>query len=292
MRDASHVRWPFGRPGVDWAIGDPATDPFLAQRVKADMWVVRRSRAMARDLRRLFAEMERVTLAKLTGPKALRRTRWDRKQPGDEPVDPDDVFDVDQWAARLDELGRAWLLDVISEAGFAAAAQLGSSFTVADPRVAEAITRRANKIKGASQTTFDAIARQLARGYESGDTLDQLARRVRTVFEVASRWRSEMIARTEVVGGMNTGHMIAARQSGVVETKTWVATLDDRTRDDHADADGQTVLLDQPFLVGGGEMDAPGDQAADAGNVINCRCSVVFGLTVPAVPGGDLVEEG
>lgn len=280
MPDRTHLRWPHGRPGRDWVIGDPRTDPFLAQRLKADRWVLRRARAFARDLRRLFGEMERVTLAKLTGPKVLRGTVWDRKTPGTKDIDPADLFDVDQWADRLDELGRAWVLDVITEAGFDAAAQLGAPFTAADPRVAEAVTLRANKIKGAAQTTFDAIAAQLARGYEDGDTLQQLAARVRTVFDVATRYRSEMIARTEVMGAMNTGHLIAARQSGVVETKTWVATLDDRTREAHADADGQTVRLDERFVVGDEEMDGPGDQDADAGNVINCRCSIVFGLTV------------
>jgi uncharacterized protein with gpF-like domain len=56
--------------------------------------------------------------------------------------------------------------------------------------------------------------------------------------------------------------------------KEWIASFDDRTRDAHAQADGQIVMQSDPFLVGGEHLLYPGDPAGSSENVINCRCSV------------------
>ena len=40
-----------------------------------------------------------------------------------------------------------------------------------------------------------------------------------------------------------------------------MATLDDRVREDHADANGQRVELGQPFSVGGDLLLFPGDNS-------------------------------
>ena len=56
--------------------------------------------------------------------------------------------------------------------------------------------------------------------------------------------------------------------------KEWIASFDDRTRDAHAQADGQIVMQSDPFLVGGEQLLYPGDPAGSSENVINCRCSV------------------
>jgi uncharacterized protein with gpF-like domain len=104
------------------------------------------------------------------------------------------------------------------------------------------------------------------------------------VFDSSVDYRSAMIARTEVISASNQGLILAARQGSVVTTKTWLSASDERTRDDHLDADGQTVPIDQPFDVGGEEMDAPGDPSASEENVINCRCIMWFG----ADPADDL----
>ena len=55
--------------------------------------------------------------------------------------------------------------------------------------------------------------------------------------------------------------------------KEWIATLDERVRIDHAEANGQVVDMDKNFLVGGEELAYPGDSRGSAANVINCRCT-------------------
>ena len=51
---------------------------------------------------------------------------------------------------------------------------------------------------------------------------------------------------------------------------------DSKVRDDHAEADGQEVGMDEAFDVGGEQLMYPGDPAGSAGNTINCRCTVIY----------------
>ena len=58
--------------------------------------------------------------------------------------------------------------------------------------------------------------------------------------------------------------------------KRWMTRYDSRVRDSHAGADRQTVLLDEPFIVGGIALRYPGDpMSADTGEIINCRCVLI-----------------
>lgn len=58
-------------------------------------------------------------------------------------------------------------------------------------------------------------------------------------------------------------------------THTWETMKDERVRPTHAVADGQTVPIDEPFIVGGYKMRFPGDVFTSnppASEVIMCRC--------------------
>lgn len=86
---------------------------------------------------------------------------------------------------------------------------------------------------------------------------------------------SDRVART--VSGFANGLAVQAGTSVHGETpmqKTWVATNDDRTREDHAEADGQTVPVDEPFEVGGEQAMYPGDPSLSDAELLNCRCWV------------------
>jgi hypothetical protein len=65
----------------------------------------------------------------------------------------------------------------------------------------------------------------------------------------------------------------------VVQRKGWLAALDGRERDAHRQAHidytEKGVGLEEPFIVSGEALMYPGDEAGSAGNIINCRCSVV-----------------
>jgi uncharacterized protein with gpF-like domain len=65
-------------------------------------------------------------------------------------------------------------------------------------------------------------------------------------------------------------------------TKEWVSAMDDRVRSpengsefDHVAAHGEVVGLHEPFTRTGEALMHPGDSAGSAGNVIQCRCTMV-----------------
>lgn len=67
--------------------------------------------------------------------------------------------------------------------------------------------------------------------------------------------------------------------------KQWDSILDEKTRLNHAVADGQRRHIDDPFDVGGQKLMVPGDTSLGAtlDNIINCRCSVQYVIGKPTV---------
>jgi uncharacterized protein with gpF-like domain len=58
--------------------------------------------------------------------------------------------------------------------------------------------------------------------------------------------------------------------------KVWISAEDDRTREDHIEADGQAVGMQDSFTIGGWELAYPGDPNGPAEQIINCRCTVGY----------------
>lgn len=130
-----------------------------------------------------------------------------------------------------------------------------------------------------SETTKRLIVRQIRSGQRQGLSNVEIVAKIRASVRGLSLARAAVITRTEVHNAAMFGHFERAKESGFVTRKEWVAAKDDRTRDDefdHVDANGQVVLINEPFTVSGELLMYPGDTAGSAGNVINCRCAVVF----------------
>ena len=98
--------------------------------------------------------------------------------------------------------------------------------------------------------------------------------------------RARVIARTEahnaaMFASKRTAEVISS-EVGLVMVKRWIPALDERTRFSHASMRNHApVDMDGKFKVsrpsGGFDMmDRPGDPKASAGNVINCRCVMVY----------------
>ena len=85
-------------------------------------------------------------------------------------------------------------------------------------------------------------------------------------------------ARTAITSAQNGGRqdtMLAAQKMGIKLRKRWVSAKDGRVRDAHGAADGQTVNVDEPFIVGGEKLMFPGDKTSASGwNLYNCRCGM------------------
>lgn len=122
------------------------------------------------------------------------------------------------------------------------------------------------------------ITAQVTSGILQGESIKHLADRLQTHIPEMNRDSAIRAARTAVTGAQNAGRLdsyIAAEKMGIELEKTWIATLDGKTRHDHAVADGQTVRTEEPFIVGGYELMFPGDPRGPGHEVYNCRCTQI-----------------
>ena len=167
----------------------------------------------------------------------------------------------------LIEVALPRITEIVKINGTAAFAELGieGSFDVTNPEVIKFIKKRAGLlIKSIGDTTLEKLKKTLAAGVDIGESIPKLAERISGVFTDAKGYRSTLIARTETIASSNSGALEAYKQSGVVEKKEWLATMDDRVRDEHASMNGEKVGLNEPFS--NGEM-APSSP--------NCRCTIL-----------------
>lgn len=108
------------------------------------------------------------------------------------------------------------------------------------------------RITQISDSVQAAIQEVIRRGIEEGWSEAEIASAIEdaTGGEIAG-WRARRIARTETHTAANAGQYIAAQSSPLDYTKEWLATEDDRTREDHANANGQRVHMLASFILGG-----------------------------------------
>lgn len=191
-----------------------------------------------------------------------------------EAMRPDYEIIVDAFGAQaIDDLGIA---------------ELGDAWDIFDPAVQQMVEGMTFKFADDINATT-----QQAIGNELRDVLDQVVEQglsipdaqrlihdqISQVFDVRkSAYETERIARTEVNRASNQGTLNGWMQSEVVQQKSWLAGLDERTRDSHLQAhnqyQAQPIPLAQDFQVGACSAPAPGASGCP-GEDINCRCSMI-----------------
>lgn len=135
----------------------------------------------------------------------------------------------------------------------------------------------ANRLVNVGETTWKMIRAQTVHALETGMTTEALKGRIEQVASF-SEYRADTIARTETVAAYNAGDREAAAalgEYGPVE-KVWLATLDERAREAHADLNDTCIPVDEPFNVNGYSADGPHDPSLPAGEVVNCRCVIEY----------------
>lgn len=131
------------------------------------------------------------------------------------------------------------------------------------------------KSRFVTDTTHEIVKRVIDKGVEQGLSEKEIAKDIKeSFFSEISEHRARTIARTEVHNAASWGMQNGAEESGLNLVREWVAVMDERTREDHAEADGQKRGMDEPFDVGGESVDYPGDGSVE--NSINCRCTVSY----------------
>ena len=138
-----------------------------------------------------------------------------------------------------------------------------------------------------------AIQKTKTDALQTGEILskEDLARRASLEFDKKSLGRLNIISATETQNPAehakqteveSLAHHDAIVQGVNLKTATkqkqWLAVLDNVTREAHAEADGQMVEFDMPYIVNGQSLMFPGDMSLGAtiDNTINCRCSSII----------------
>lgn len=152
-------------------------------------------------------------------------------------------------------------------------------------------TQGGKLIKNITESTKEQIQDVLADDIANGKSTYEMEQDLEELYlDDIIPHREETIARTETARATNTATIEKARKYNKYSKKRWISVLDDRTRScydknwkhdcpGHLEANGQEVELDEPFDVGGEELDRPGDPDASEWNTINCRC--VMGVVPP-----------
>lgn len=206
------------------------------------------------------------------------------------------VADARTWAVSTGDLNvirTLWeavvdgkLLAIIAAALFSSSGAVSDSINravgraISDPvgegTVQELALKNArNQLMNIGDDLWEDARDSLVEGLQEGESIDDLANRVEKSANT-TRPRAEVIARTEILRACNAGSIETMRATEIVTMKTWLATPDARTRASHRAAEGQTVPLDQPFNVGGSNLDHPGDPLGPPNETIQCRCTMLY----------------
>lgn len=217
--------------------------------------------------------LERATKAKIKAPSEVE--------------DALDALDSDELTSRLspvwEERVQQWGERVMGDL------PVDLRFNMLNPKVKEHLREfGGDRIGGlVDDTTRQKLKDTLVAGVQEGEGIDDLAKRVSSVFDEASNMRAQLIARTEVIRSSNFAAQSAFEQSGVVEARKWLATPDDRTRDEHLELNGEQADLSEPFEIGGLSAMYPGG-FGDPEQDCNCRCTITPVVKEKALSASDL----
>ena len=155
-------------------------------------------------------------------------------------------------------------------------------FQVDDPNIQKAIEKRKIQATKINDTTEGDLRKIFADGIDAGLTTTELGDAVANYYSAhvgETSARPMVAARTQVNGIVNDARMERARAVGGLK-KGWLHGSPDEPREDHLNAQAKylnaPIALDESFVVGGVEMDSPGDPSAPASQTANCTCMVVF----------------
>lgn len=175
--------------------------------------------------------------------------------------------------ADLPPVVTAWLLTTVPESDIPDAAYDSAlSVLVAAQSEGWSTATRNDQIRLALRPAEGVTALTAAasrRGPRHGARWDEL-----DVGGLSFMDRMKRDARTAVTGLDGILTSSALRDQGFTR-KRWVTRHDAKVRPTHVEAEGDTVPLDEPFIVGGYPLMYPGERGAPPALVINCRCTMV-----------------
>jgi hypothetical protein len=251
------------------------------------------------------------TVARLQGPKQRKGTRHyqmndnssdDSSGSGTaggpmqvKALDTARVVDADRWGQEL--VGAAG--PAVTAAGDDAAQSAGDALAEAsggdraallrDAAVAAVAAGALGMLRRSAQLQGERLAAALNLADQAGADLASIVARVRAWGGRLRRWARALATQltTAMLEGCGQAVALAAIRAGLIDparlTQTWLTRHDEKVRATHRAADGQTVALTAPFVVGGALLRHPGDPLGPAAETANCRCGTQIRVR-PATP--------
>lgn len=192
------------------------------------------------------------------------------------------LLDPEKEQAKFEKKFNPLILAIVEENGKDAFKLIGmedQELDLTNPAVKEYLEERIFKISDdVNAETNKKLGKTLAEGTEAGEAIPALRKRVTTVFGAMKDYRSERIARSEVIRASNFATNEAYIQSGVVESKEWLTAMDERVCPYCNAMNGRTVGLKTDFLKDGDTVEG---YTVDYENVAapplhpSCRCTIV-----------------
>ena len=151
---------------------------------------------------------------------------------------------------------------------------VGYSFRLVDAKTVKTLaTTEINLLKD-TRWNRRRLNAQILQGILRGESMPKIAKRLEPMID-GNRAAAIRNARTAVTYAENQGRLdsmeAAEDECGLVYKKQWIATHDNRTRESHAEIDGETVFLDEYFSNG---LMCPADPTGEPEEVYGCRCTM------------------
>ena len=194
---------------------------------------------------------------------------------------------VNEQNTRLRKILRVHYRRVATTAGrnaiqaFDPAKSMGTAFwSEVNSFIAFNTARKITKVQGTTKKMLNTV---IQTGVQQGQTNAEIATRIRKTGKIDSQFRAMRIARTETLGIYNAATDASVADTGLKFKRVWSTTKDSRTRRrkrgsfwDHWSADKQKRDQNEDFVVSGESLKYPGDPKGSAGNIINCRCVLIY----------------
>lgn len=176
-------------------------------------------------------------------------------------TDISNIMNKDAEVKIFAKLSLPFLLDFAQQGGEEAAELTDESFDITEDLQRSMDKRAIFFAESITDTTFNKLTSKLSAGINAGEGIAQLTNYVKETYGEIPEWRAKLIARTETTAANNEGMIAQYTASEVITGKEWIATQDDRTRDEHSSINGEIVGVGTTFSNGLMYPQQP-----------NCRC--------------------
>lgn len=263
------------KPGDGKPAGDKPGDPGASDPKPTKALVVT-TKAPSKFLPAFHAAVERREKAALPvletffldqGDAIARRIEGKKGKAYAKAVEPTAWWDGVKWNTSLAQVVHDELSTTTKDIGDLAMVtfQPGADYDATSPRMEQYLDERSVTIAALVNNTTEADVRELIGGMAAaGESIDDIAKAVRSFFVDNAATRAMRVARTELIGAANFASLDAAHQTDLITGKTWNPA---------GDADAQCKALEDLGTI---PLDATFNGIEHPPAHINCRCALDY----------------